>query len=71
MDTHSDPTTTTSPTYTEIRTDSFGVVIDSRTTDETGRIVSDWRMPEWRRRSLAGRNPFDAVADMTDRVAGR
>jgi hypothetical protein len=28
-------------------------------------------MPEWRRRSLQGRNRFDAVSDMTDRVAGR
>ena len=33
--------------------------------------ILDRPMPEWRRRSLEGRNRFDAVSDMTDRVAGR
>ena len=34
------------------------------------RRLERW-MPEWRRRSLEGRNRFEAVNDTTDRVAGR
>lgn len=40
-------------------------------TDARALARMERRMPEWRRRSLEGRGRFDAVNDMTDRVAGR
>jgi hypothetical protein len=65
MDTRNDPTPTTSPDY------PLTLAEYDRQRDAAD-AANAARMPEWRRRSLAAAaSPFSAVADMTDRVAGR
>ena len=81
MDKHNDPTTTTSPTSCDcgqaVTVNTRGHAIGCNYEWQNafplvGVVVAPFVAP-WRRRSLAaaGNDPFVAVTDMTDRVAGR
>jgi hypothetical protein len=61
MNTHTDPTTVTLP--------HGNPAVAANEQAAGGRTVLVARIPEWRRRSMEGRDPFSAVTDTTGMVA--